>query len=62
MTCAMLLTSPVKHWRGKMTDYQLALLNIAATMFTGVIVIGCNGAILFLGLMIWQLIEDRFDL
>lgn len=45
-----------------MTDYQLALLNIAATMFTGVVVIGCNGAILFLGLMIWQLIKDNFDL
>jgi hypothetical protein len=45
-----------------MTDYQLALLNIISTMFTLVIVIGCNGAILFLGLMIWQLIEDRFDL
>jgi hypothetical protein len=45
-----------------MTDYQLALLNIVATMFTGVVVIGCNGAILFLGLMIWQLIKDNFDL
>lgn len=45
-----------------MTDYQLVLLNIAATMFTGVVVIGCNAAILFLGLMIWQLIQDKFDL
>lgn len=45
-----------------MTDYQLALLNVAATMFTGVVVIGCNGAILFLGLMIWQLIRDNFKL
>lgn len=45
-----------------MTDYQLALLNIVSTMFTLVIVIGCNGAILFLGLMIWELIEDMFDL
>ena len=45
-----------------MTDYQLSLLNIVSTMFTLVIVIGCNGAVLFLGLMIWQLIVDRFDL
>jgi hypothetical protein len=45
-----------------MTDYQLALLNIVSTMFTLVIVIGCNGAVLFLGLMIWELIVDRFDL
>jgi hypothetical protein len=45
-----------------MTDYQLSLLNIVSTMFTLVIVIGCNGAVLFIGLMIWQLIQDRFDL
>jgi len=45
-----------------MTDYQLLLLNIISTMFTLVIVIGCNGAVLFLGLMIWELIVDRFDL
>jgi hypothetical protein len=45
-----------------MTDYQLALLNIVSTMFTLVIVIGCNGAVLFLGLMIWELIVDRFNL
>ena len=45
-----------------MTDYQLTLLNVIATMFTGVIVLGCNGAILFIGLMIWQLIQDNFDL
>jgi hypothetical protein len=44
-----------------MTDYQLALLNIAATMFTGVIVIGCNGAILFIGLTIWEVIRDYFE-
>ena len=45
-----------------MTDYQLTLLNVIATMFTGVVVLGCNGAILFIGLMIWQLIQDNFDL
>ena len=45
-----------------MTDYQLALLNVIATMFTGVIVLGCNAALLFIGLMIWQLIQDNFDL
>jgi hypothetical protein len=45
-----------------MTDYQLTLLNIIATMFTGVVILGCNGAILFIGLMIWQLIQDNFDL
>lgn len=45
-----------------MTDYQIALLNVAATMFTAVAVIGCIGAILFLGLMIWQLIQDNFNL
>ena len=44
-----------------MTDYQLALLNIAATMFTGVIVIGCNGAILFIALIIWEVIMDYFE-
>jgi hypothetical protein len=45
-----------------MTDYQLALFNVSATMFTGVVVIGCIGAIVFLGLMIWQLIQDTLDL
>jgi hypothetical protein len=45
-----------------MTDYQLALLNVIYTMTTLVVVVGCNGAILFLGLMIWQLIQDNFDL
>lgn len=45
-----------------MTDYQLTLLNVIATMFTAVVVLGCNGAILFIGLMIWQLIQDNFDL
>lgn len=44
-----------------MTDYQLLLLNIVSTMFTLVIVIGCNGAVLFLGLSIWKLLQDTFD-
>lgn len=43
-----------------MTDYQFALFNIAATMFTVVVIVGCNGAVLFLGLMIWQLLRDTF--
>jgi len=45
-----------------MTDYQLTLLNIIYTMATLVVVIGCNGAILFFGLMIWELIRDYFDM
>jgi hypothetical protein len=45
-----------------MTEYQMWLLNIIFTMGTLVIIIGCNGAILFLGLMIWQLLRDTFKL
>jgi len=45
-----------------MTDYQLALLNVIYTMITLVVVVGCNGALLFFGLMIWQMIQDNFKL
>jgi len=45
-----------------MTEYQMWLLNAIFTMGTIVVIMGCNGAILFLGLMIWQLIQDRLDL
>ena len=51
--------SPAKHWRGKMTDYMQALINICFTMVTGVVIVGCFGAIIFFGLFIWQFLEKE---
>ena len=41
----------------KMNDYMQMLLNICFTMVTGVIIVGCFGAMIFLGLLIWQIVE-----
>jgi len=42
-----------------MTDYMQALLNICFTMVTGVVIVGCFGAIIFFGLFIWQFLEKE---
>lgn len=42
-----------------MSDYIQVLINICFTMVTGVVIVGCLGAILFFCLMIWQMIDDH---
>ena len=42
-----------------MSEYIQTLASICFTAMTGVIIVGCFGAILFLGLMIWQMINDH---
>jgi len=54
-----LIASFVMRWRGKMSDYIQVLINICFTMVTGVVIVGCLGAILFFCLMIWQMIDDH---
>jgi len=44
-----------------MTDYMQMLLNITATMLTLVIVTGGVGTLIFIGLAIWNMINDHID-
>ncbi len=44
-----------------MTDYMHTLINICFTMVTGVVIISCFGAMLFLLLAIWNLIQDNIE-
>ena len=44
-----------------MTDYMHTLLNITATMLTLVIVAGGCGTLIFIGLAIWNMINDNID-
>jgi len=41
-----------------MTAYMQVLMNICFTMATGVIIVGCLGAMLFLALAIWEIIDE----
>ena len=50
-----------KYGGKKMTDYMQMLMNITATMLTLVIVAGSVGTIIFIGLAIWNLINDHID-
>ncbi|CAB5220140.1 hypothetical protein UFOVP231_69 [uncultured Caudovirales phage] len=42
-----------------MSDYMQFLLNLCFTMVTGVVIVACFGAMIFLGLLIWQFIEEE---
>jgi hypothetical protein len=42
-----------------MTDYMQTLINICFTMVTGVVIVGCFGAIIFFCLFIWQFLEKE---
>ena len=44
-----------------MTDYMQTLINICFTMITGVVIVASVSAILFIGLMTWNLIYDYFE-
>lgn len=44
-----------------MTDYMQMLMNITATMLTLVIVAGGVGTLIFIGLAIWNMINDHID-
>jgi len=41
-----------------MTDYTQTLINICFTMVTGVVIIASISAIIFMGLMLWNMISD----
>jgi len=44
-----------------MTDYTQTLINICFTMVTGVVIVACVSATIFLGLLLWELITDYFE-
>ena len=44
-----------------MTDYMLTLLGICFTMVTGVVIVASFGAIAFMAMLTWNLINDCFD-
>ena len=44
-----------------MTDYTQALINICFTMVTGVVIVASASAMIFLGLLLWELITDYFE-
>jgi type III secretory pathway component EscS len=43
-----------------MTDYMQTLLSICFTMITGVIIVASISAGIFLGLFLWNMIQDEF--
>ena len=44
-----------------MTDYTQTLINICFTMITGVIIVASVSAMIFLGLLLWEMIFDYFE-
>ena len=44
-----------------MTEYLQVLMGICFTMMTGVVIIGCAGAMVFLGLLFWNMVLDEFN-
>lgn len=44
-----------------MTAYMQALMNVCFTMVTGVIIVGCLGAMLFFALAIWEIIDEHIN-
>jgi len=44
-----------------MSDYMQVLCSICFTMITGVVIVGCLGAMVFLSLMFWNMIQDNID-
>lgn len=44
-----------------MTAYMQILTNICFTMLTGVIIVGCFGAMMFLALLTWQIIDEHIN-
>ena len=44
-----------------MTDYMQMLMNITATMLTLVIVAGGCGTLIFIGLAVWNMVNDFID-
>ena len=44
-----------------MTDYMQTLINICFTMVTGVVIVASASAIVFLGMLLWELITDYFE-
>jgi hypothetical protein len=44
-----------------MTDYMQTLINICFTMVTGVVIVSSASAIIFMGLLTWNLILDYFE-
>ena len=44
-----------------MTAYIQILMNICFTMVTGVVIVGCLGAMMFLSLLVWQMVDDHVN-
>lgn len=44
-----------------MNEYAQALANICFTMITGVVVVACVSAMIFIGLLLWELVTDYFE-
>jgi len=44
-----------------MTDYTQTLINICFTMVTGVVIVASVSAMIFLGLLLWNMIIDHFE-
>ena len=44
-----------------MTDYMQTLINICFTMVTGVVIVASVCAIIFMGLMLWNMIIDEIN-
>ena len=41
-----------------MTDYMQTLISICFTMVTGVVIVASISAIIFLGLLLWNMVND----
>ena len=41
-----------------MTDYMQTLISICFTMVTGVVIVASVSAIIFLGLLLWNMVND----
>ena len=41
-----------------MTDYMQTLISICLTMITGVVIVASVSTIIFLGLLLWNMIND----
>lgn len=44
-----------------MTDYMQTLINICFTMVAGVVIVASVSAIIFLGMLLWELITNYFE-
>ncbi len=45
-----------------MNSYFLFLLSVCFTLFTGVVIIGSLGAMVFLTLLFWKMLRHELDL